>query len=286
MLEILNLSTEHLQEKGFENARLNAERMLAHTLNLDRIELYLHFERPLTDGELAGYRALLKRRITHEPLQYILGETEFMSLPFKVDRRCLIPRPETEILVQTVIDECTAHFGGNSELSILDIGTGSGNIAVTLANYLPNARITGLDCSDKALAIAQENAFLNAVSNRIEWIQADAMQDDLHAKLGKSFHAIVSNPPYIPENEYNHLPAEIRDFEPKLALQAGDDGLAFYKAIAPKLSALLLDSGFFAFEIGKGQAHHIKELLSEVGISKTRKFTDLNNIYRFIVGKL
>lgn len=253
---------------------------------MKRIDLYLNFERPFSEDELARFKALLKRRLNHEPLQYILGETEFMSLPFKIDRRSLIPRPETEILVQTIVNKCKQEFADVSKLTILDIGTGSGNIAISLARYLSNIKIVAIDCSEEAISLAKENALLNQVSAQISWKCENALGHDIQSKLDQHFHIIVSNPPYISAAEFQRLPPEIQYNEPKQALYAGEDGLRFYRSIGPKLPFLLYQNGFFAFEIGQGQADPVGQIFRNAGLRDLKLIHDLNGIERVIVGKI
>ena len=252
---------------------------------MDRIDLYLNFERPLSENDLARFKALLKRRLNHEPLQYILGETEFMSLPFKVDPRSLIPRPETEILVQVTIDEWKRRFANLPKINILDIGTGSGNIAISLAKYMSNAFIIAIDCSEDALVLAEENGCLNQVSTQILWKCEDALANDFHSKLNQRFHIIVSNPPYISAGEFKQLPQEIQCYEPKQALYAGEDGLHFYRSIGPKLRFLLHPDGFIAFEIGQGQSDYVERIFQRAGLRDLKRIPDLNGIERVITGK-
>lgn len=278
-LEILNLSANHLQEKGFENPRLNAEQLLAHVLNISRIELYLNFERPLSDTELTRLKSLLRRRLQHEPLQYLIGQTEFMSLPFHVDSRCLIPRPETEILVQTIFDICQSDFSAGEQIRILDIGTGSGNIAISLAHEFLNAQIEAIDSSQEALQIAQENALLNQVESQISFTNTDIYQ----FSAAENFNILVSNPPYISEEEFTQLPAEVKQFEPAGALFGGKDGLDFYRVIASKAFALLAPQSWVVLEIGYLQADSVTQLFSGAGFQKIQCKKDLNGLDRILV---
>jgi len=241
--------------------------------------LYLNFDRPIKAPELAAFRALVLRRLKHEPLQYIIGETEFMSLPFQVDSRALIPRPETEILVQTVIEKCKKRLNNHYKIKILDIGTGSGNIAVSLAKNLPEAELFAIDISSDALKLAQSNAKLNQVETLIQFIQRDMM----NFQFPDAFDVIVSNPPYVTENEYASLPLEIRNFEPKIALEAGIDGLTCYRKIINRLPQLLAPTGFVALEVGDKQAPSVEALLIQNHYSPIEVFLDLNQIERVIV---
>lgn len=277
--EIINLTSEHFSKKGFENPRLNAERLLAHVLKFKRIDLYLNFDRPLKEAELEAFRVLVRRRLKYEPLQYIIGETEFMSLPFQVDSRVLIPRPETEILVQTVIEKCHKKFNNQNKIKILDIGTGSGNIAVSLAKNLPKAELFAIDISLEALRLAQANAKLNQVDTSIQFIHCDVM----NFQFPETFEVIVSNPPYVTQAEYASLPLEIRNFEPKIALEAGIDGMTCYRKIINQLPRLLTPAGFSALEVGDKQAQSVRTLLNQNHYTNIETFLDLNQIERVIV---
>ena len=263
LIDLLNWTADYLADKGFENGRLETERLLAHSLNLRRIDLYVNFDRPLIPEELSHFKTLLKRRLEHEPLQYILGETEFYSLPFKVAPGILIPRPETEILVDQVRDVC-AEVPENETIHILDVGTGSGCIAIACAHNIPNAEITAVDISEQALEIAQQNAELNGVAEKITFFQQDAL-NEWKTEYHQKFDVIVSNPPYISAAEYEKLDDEIKNFEPKNALIAGEKGLDFYHNFLFQLKNLLKPNGFVLFEIGETQAESISGFYSSNG---------------------
>ncbi|HEX9652355.1 MAG TPA: peptide chain release factor N(5)-glutamine methyltransferase [bacterium] len=282
VLELLNWGCQYLSEKGFENARLNTERLLGHSLNLNRVDLYLNFERPLTADELERFKGLLKRRLRREPLQYILGETEFFSLRFQVNSEVLIPRPETEVLVETILKFCGERFASERALAILDIGTGSGCIAVALAKHLPNARITAIDVSDAALTVASENARRNEVAGLIEFRKLDFFSINLLSELADEFNAIVSNPPYISDAEFSNLPQEVRDFEPRAALKDGVDGLNFYRQIAAIVPMILGHGGLVAVEVGLGQAQPVEKIFSTLGFAHIQAIADLNGIDRVV----
>ena len=200
ILEIINLSADFLIGKGVEDSRINAELLLAHVLNCKRLDLYLKFDQPLKEEELAVYRELLKRRGRREPLQYIVGIVEFYGLEFKVNPSVLIPRPETEILVETVIENSNK----DEQLKILDIGTGSGNIAVSISKHLVNSKIWGIDSSNEALKIADENSKINSVEDRTYYLQKNILNGfEINEK---DFDIIVSNPPYISGKDFYSLP--------------------------------------------------------------------------------
>lgn len=190
ILSLINWGAEYLREKGFEDSRLNIELLLCSVLGCKRIDLYTRFDKPLNQGELGKFKALLKRRLRHEPLQYILGETEFMSLRFFVDRNVLIPRPETEVLVEQIIKTCKADFQDFSRVSMIDIGTGSGNIAISVAKFVENVECVGIDVSDEVLAVATKNAEFHQVSGRVEFLRLDVF-DDLGKKLNREFDIVA-----------------------------------------------------------------------------------------------
>jgi release factor glutamine methyltransferase len=276
IIELLKWTADYLKEKKFDNGRLTGERLLAHVLNCRRVDLYVQFERPLNGDELASYKALLKRRLAHEPLQYIIGETEFFSLPFKVGPGVLIPRPETELLVEKALAAASQW----PEARILDIGTGSGNIAISLAVHLPGARITAVDCSQPALALALENGQRNGVSERIRWQEWNLFSDA--CPLPTPFDIVVSNPPYIRQADFDTLPPEIKSFEPSTALLAGSDGLDAYRAISKWLPTLLSKPGFAFLEIGADQATDVAAVLGQVVVHKDLAGKDRIVEYHFL----
>lgn len=280
VLEALNLSTEYLIKKGIESARLNAELMLAHILNCKRLQLYLMFDRPLNERELSLYREYLARRAKREPLQYILGEVEFYNIKLKVNSDVLIPRPETELLVEKVIKD----FSDKSEIKFLDIGIGSGNISIALLVNLPKSSGIGIDISDSALILAKSNAENNLVKDRLELIHLDILNDDIQS-LGK-FDAIISNPPYITSEDYKTLEPELKVYEPQIALTDFYNGLTFYKKIISIADKLLKENGKVYFEIGKGQSKEIKTLMENKRISNISITKDYQGIDRIICGEL
>jgi release factor glutamine methyltransferase len=280
VLSILRAATQFLESKGIEQSRLNAERLLAHVLSLTRVELYLHYERPLNPEEREQFREQIKRRIRHEPLQYILGETEFMSLPFVVSPDVLIPRSETEILVETILQQVDRE----EPVHILDIGTGCGNIAVSLAKELPLSKITGIDRSEKALDIARRNASLNGVQERIYFIPLDILKDTLSADLNYPFDWVVSNPPYVSDHEWEELPPEIHDYEPREALCDDQDGLSFFRTITEQSKSCLCRGGKLVFEVGDHQASDVATILQRNGYGQIEFFCDLNSIQRIVQG--
>lgn len=246
VLQLLQTTTEYLQQKGVENARLNAEQMLARVLQKSRVDLYLAFEQPVAKAELATYRDMVRRRSQREPLQYILGDTEFMGLPFSVGPEVLIPRPETEVLVEEVLQ--LKETNGSTSPLIVDVGTGSGCIAISLAHYWPDAQVVGVDISQKALQVATQNAQLNNVQERISFFQHDILQT-WPSTLPSKIQILVSNPPYIGKTEMDGLQPEVGIFEPQIALTDLADGLTFYRRLfelvamdgAPRIDYLILE---------------------------------------------
>jgi release factor glutamine methyltransferase len=253
-----------------ERARQDAETLLLHVLAKNKAWLMAHGDEPLDDKSALSYAELLERRYQGEPVQYITGETEFYGLPFHVTRDVLIPRPETEHLVEKIL-ELAAHF---EQPRIVDIGTGSGCIAVTLAHQLPHAQITAIDFSAPALKIAHENARLNGVALRF-------LEGDLLAPVAaEKFDFVVSNPPYVPATDRATLSVEVRDFEPALALFSGDDGLEVYRRLIPSAFNALAPGGFLLLEIGYGQSPAITDLLAFSGFQQIEFVPDLQGIPR------
>ncbi len=261
-------------QKGVENARLESEWMLCAVLGLDRMGLYVNFDKPLTDVELAGYRDMVTRRGRREPLQYILGSQEFMGMEFEVSPAVLIPRHDTEVLVA----EAVARAGG--EGSLLDIGVGSGCVTVALASALPKATVSGVDSSPQALALAQKNADKLGVAIAL-------YEGSLFGPFtGRRFDLIVSNPPYIPTADLETLQPEVRDYEPLQALDGGADGLDFYRLIVPAAPGHLSHGGWLLFEVGIGQAEAVREMLGRTGFSELFVAKDPNGIDRVVGGRL
>ena len=251
---------------------MNAEQLLRHTLGINRVDLYLNQDRYLTQTEAAAFKRCLKRRADREPLQYILGEAEFMSLPFVVDENVLIPRPETEILVEKTIQMCKEKFASKDQIEVLEFGTGSGCISVSLAKYLENARITSLDISRDALKVAEKNAGLNGVDDRIQFINQDCTSSKIANYFPDKFDVLVSNPPYVSPTDFEDLPEEIKKYEPAVALSDNRDGLSFYRKIAELSPELIKTSGFLMLELGLGQAVAVKEIFVKTSFNNINIF--------------
>lgn len=272
--EALTHGTKTLESISAQPRR-DAELLLLHVIDRDRTFLLTHPEAELTSAQMMQYEAWLRRRATHEPIQYILGEQEFYGLTFTVTRDVLIPRPETEHLVETLL----ARVPHDQPSRIADIGTGSGAIAVTLAHALPQAHITALDISEAALAVAQRNAETHHVTNRMRFLRSDL----LSAVADESFDAIVSNPPYVAEADRATLEPQVRDYEPSSALFAGPSGLDIYRCLIPQAHAALKPTGWLLMEIGQGQREALAQLLS--GWSNISFINDLQGIPRVAVAQ-
>jgi release factor glutamine methyltransferase len=242
------------------------------------VGLYLQFDRPLSGSERGSVRDLLRRRAEGAPLQYLLGEAEFMSLAFRVNPSVLIPRPETEILVEDVIERLKTA----GPVRIIDIGTGSGCIAVSLARHLPDAVVDAVDSEPDALETAGNNAARLGVEGRIRFIRADALDDGLTSKTAPPYGGLVSNPPYVSAAEWERLPIEIRNHEPKQALCDGGDGFGFYPVLAGRASEMLAPGGMVWAEVGAGQAERVQETFGRIGLRDVTALPDLNGILRVV----
>jgi release factor glutamine methyltransferase len=279
VLESIELSSEYLKKKGIESPRMNAELLLAAILNCKRLDLYLSFDKPLADTELERYRNYIKRRSEFEPLQYIVGNIEFYGLNFIVNPSVLIPRPETELLVERVIDL----FKLPGKAKILDIGCGSGNIAISLAVNLPDAEIIATDISTDAISVAKENSLLNHVDHRIQFLNHNIFTDSID-KLGE-IDCIVSNPPYVSEKRFKTLQKEIVNYEPGIAVTDFNDGLNFFKVIISKTDQLLNKGGRLFFEISEGQSKIVEELMKSNHFININVLKDYSGIDRIIFGE-
>jgi len=276
LLEILTLSTEHLRKHNVDEPRLSSELIITKVLNIKRLDIYLQFERELTDEEISKVRSLLKRRSEHEPIQYILGETEFYGLKFNVNPSVLIPRQDTEILVQTAIA-----LIGDKALSVLEIGTGSGCIAVSLAHKCRNIKIIATDVSEEVLKTAKENSVFNKVNDRISFIR----QDILNESPKEKYDVIISNPPYISKEVIETLDRQVKDYEPLRALTDGGDGLAFYRRINEIIPDILETGGSVLLEIGYDQAENVKAIY-EKSLKDIEIMRDYSGNNRVFKGKL
>lgn len=277
IMKILNWTKQYFEAKGVENPRLDAEVLLCAVLKCQRITLYVDFERPLSDEELSLYREYVKRRGEFEPLAYILGEKAFMRNTFKVTEATLVPRPETELLVESLI-RASKRLRSDGDVKILDIGTGSGAIIVSLLDYLPFAKGVGVDISIDALIVAKENADKIGVSKRVGFLHSDIFSK---VPLDKKFDIIVSNPPYIPASDIATLDPDVQK-EPHSALDGGVDGLDFYRRIASQAAEHLAEDGLLAFEIGINQAEAVQKMCLDAGFAQTAVRQDYAGIDRMV----
>ena len=278
LLEILQKTTSFLASRGIENPRLNAELLVGHALGLKRMELYLQFERLLPEADLEKIRPLVKKRSQRQPLQYILGEVEFAGVKLKVDRRALIPRPETELLVELLTQKCAA----SPPRQVLDLGTGTGALALALATAFPAAMVLAVDRSPDALALAQENCAALQLTDRVtvrasDWFSA--------IEAGRRFDLIVSNPPYLAVEDVTAASPEVREFEPHAALVAAEDGLADLRRIIASAPACLEPGGWLALETGIGHHAALAAACEAAGLTDFETVKDLTGRDRFVLAR-
>lgn len=254
IIDIIKWAVPFLEERKIESPRYHIEMILCKVLNTTRINLYTNHEKPLSQDELTNIRVLVKRILTFEPLQYIIGNVNFLGLELSVSQDCLIPRPETEEFVSNII---TDYSKLDNKISILDIGTGSGCIALALASKLPQSNVSGIDIDKNALDIAIHNAQINNLNN-VKFELLDISKDIPTTK----FDLIVSNPPYIPLDEWKELDKNVREYEPRHALTDENDGLTFYRLFSEILPKLLFPNGEFFFEIGWNHKYSLENIFS------------------------
>lgn len=273
VLEVLTAATDYLGKQGVESPRLNAEHLLAHVLaKKNRIELYLEFERPLGEKERAPLRELVRQRAEGRPLQHLLGTVDFLGFTFAADARALIPRPETEQLVEIVL--------GCGEFRVaLDVGTGSGVIALSLALKKPQTRVTGCDRSADALALAAENSARHDLSARVTFVESDLLSN-----IAGPFDVIAANLPYIPQAEIQGLSREVRH-DPVLALDGGADGLDLIRRLVCDAPRAMAPGGLLALEIGHDQSGRVCELLEAQNYRDISPRRDYQNTERFIIAR-
>ena len=256
--DILNESTKELEAEGIPSARLDAVVLLAFCLSCDRLEFLKNPDMAVSESKLAAFRNLISRRLQWEPVAYITGRKEFWTFTLEVNKDVLIPRPDTEIIVEETLDIC--HKMDSPEIKILDIGTGSGAIAIALAGELPHAKVTATDISAAALALAKKNVCALKLENKI-----DFRQGDLFETVEGVFDIIVCNPPYISEKEYEKLPVGVKDYEPPVALLAGKKGTEFYEKLIYQAVDYLQKNGWLLLEIGAKQEKSVRGLMEESG---------------------
>ena len=280
--QILRVTTEFLRDRGIENPRLCSEVLLSHQLKKSRVELYLAFDQPLRSSEIAGYRSLIRRRLAREPLQYITGHQEFWSLDFLVNPAVLIPRAETEILVEEAIKLKESNLLADSARpEILDLGTGSGAIAISLAKEIESAAIWASDISFEALALAEENAKHHSLNGRIRFCQGDLWQPFSNSAI--AFDIVISNPPYIPHEAFETLPPEVRHYEPRIALDGHENGMHFIERIIEESGIYLKPSGWLLIEMNPDQTERALRLIdSTQSFCYRERLMDYRKQYRLI----
>jgi release factor glutamine methyltransferase len=274
VLEVLQATTAYLKKHNVENSRLNAEHLMAHALGRKRIELYLEFERELTETELGPLRELVKRRSEGEPLQHLLGTVEFCGLTFLCDKRAMVPRPETEQLVELVEARIE-----NRESRIVDVGTGSGVIAISLAAKFPEAKILAVDISDDALALAQENAAMLNLKDRVQFLKSRLLEN-----VEGAFDLIVANLPYVSTQNRHTLSREVLH-DPEVALFAGKRGDELVRELIDQAPTRLHPGGLLALEIGLGQSETLLSALAEKNYRDICSKNDYNGVTRFIFAR-
>jgi release factor glutamine methyltransferase len=281
ILRVILWSAGYLTEKGVEAGRLDAEWLLAAALGVDRLQLYLQFDRPLSPEEREAFKPLLRRRASREPLQYIIGRAAFRQLELKTDPRVLIPRPETEVLVQEVLD--WASTAGGSLGRVWDVGTGTGAVALSLAVEGSCTSVVATDVSPEALSVAAENVERYGLSRLVEFREGSLFEP---LEKGEDFDVIVSNPPYVAEGEKGDLQPEVRDWEPPEALFAGEDGMDVIRQLVAGAPDHLLAGGLLALECGLGQAEHVATAVNATGaFSAIRIRPDLTGRPRFVMAE-
>ena len=271
--DVLKASTEYLARKGVPSPRVDAQHLVARALGVSRLDLYLQHDRPLTDAELAAARELVRRRGTREPLAYVLGDWGFRRLTLTTDRRALIPRPETEI----VVDRCLALLDGAGSPEVLDVGTGSGAIALAIASEHPGVHVVAIDASEDALALAAENAERTGLGDRVTL----GRHDLLTGLPGGPYDLVVSNPPYVLPEEIETLEPEVRDWEPRTALV----GRGATEAIVAAAPGVLRPGGELVLEVGDGAASAVAELLTDAGFQRVVRTPDLTLRERVVEGR-
>jgi release factor glutamine methyltransferase len=281
-LEILNQAVAELKSAGIDRPRTNAELLLGAVLNKKKADLYLNRDRILAYDEIEKFDGWIKERITHRPVQYIIGTVEFFGMEFKVDERVLIPRPETETLVEVVIEQ----LANKEKLKIIDLGTGSGAIAIGLVTNLKNSFVYATDVSEDALEIAKENALKNKVENQIEFFCGDLFAPLRNKNLKGQIDCVVSNPPYVSKDEFENLPKEVKDYEPLLALKTDEEGTSLHRKIIENSLDFLNKGGMLVLEVGLGQANKIAGLIRDHQDFENAEIKkDLGGIERIVVAQ-
>jgi len=290
LLEVTHAVRDSLRAASIDNAALDAQLLAASVLGIDRISVLASPELKLSEKQTRDILSLAQRRQAHEPMAYILGHQEFYSLSFSITPDVLIPRPETELLVDLALSCLPQKAHKTAPAKILDLGTGSGCIAVAVSYHAKASHetpfILAIDSCPRALALAEYNAAKNGVSGNIVFQNCNILDDDLPTQLiNQSFDIIISNPPYIPKHEFPVLPTSVREFEPKAALFGGEDGLNFYRALGIHSKTLLHPGGRIMLEVGKGQSTEVSSLLSAYGLADINVIKDLSGIERVVTAR-
>ncbi len=281
-VEALNWAIDCLKNLGIQNPRLDAELLLARSLNLGREGLYIHLQDPIGEKEKKVLEALIERRVSGEPLQYILGHQEFWSIDLKVDSRVLIPRADTELLVEQALF-ILSKISSECPLSVLEIGTGSGAIAIALAREVAAISLVAADISKEALLLAKENAQVAGVSEKIRFLQGDLFSPFRLLEGREPFDLILSNPPYIVRSEIERLAREVKNFEPALAIDGGKDGFDFHRMIISQSPKYLRRGGWLLLEVGQGQAQVVSEFVEKMKtFAPSERIRDLSGIERVV----
>lgn len=285
IIKAMKKAQTQLDEAGIESGQLEAGMLMAHLMGCERTYLYLDRERVLSPQQIQDYFNMVKMRVQRTPIHYIIGYREFMGLKFYVNENVLIPRPDTEVLVEYVINYCKNV--GDHFFKILDMGTGSGAIAVSLAKYIENCKVTAIDIDDQALLVAKKNGTAHGVGDRIEFIQGDLFYPLKDKEDNLKFHIMVSNPPYIPTADIEELEVQVKDYEPLKALDGGREGLDYYRRLAKEAPKFLYDDGLWAVEVGYNQAHQVGDILRDQGCYHNIEFIkDLSGYNRVVVARM
>ncbi|MGD8230047.1 MAG: peptide chain release factor N(5)-glutamine methyltransferase [Desulfobacteraceae bacterium] len=283
--ELLKVTTDYLAKKEIESPRLSAEILLAHQLDMDRVKLYLRFDQPLHDKEVTGYRSLIKRRLNREPIQYITGVQEFWSMDFAVGPQVMVPRPETELLVEHALALCRQKRSTEGSCGrILDLGTGCGAIAVAIARELEGVAVWASDVSQEALDVARRNAKKHGVEERIEFVLSDLWENLSGQEL--TFDVIVSNPPYIKSRAMASLPPEVRGYEPWHALDGGEEGMLYITDIIREAPRHLNPGGWILLEMDPDQTEQALGLLeASDSYGQKVRLKDYSHTYRVVMAQ-
>lgn len=283
--EILKEAVEKLQMEDVSTPQLDAEVILSNLLQMERIKLHIYPEMEISREICQKFWSAVEKRLNSMPVQYIVNQQEFMGLELWVEEGVLIPRGDTEILVEKVLEIYQQYYSSKA-IKVLDIGVGSGAITVSIAKLIGQSKVYGIDISPKALEVANKNALKHGVENRITFLQGSLFEPIEDKNLEKSLDLVVSNPPYIPRKTIETLSKEVKDYEPSLALDGGEDGLDFYREIVKKAPNFLKEEGWLVFEIGYDQGEALQEMMMKEGFVDVEVITDLAGLDRVVLGRL